>query len=73
MGPYRLWKKDSETSRPIPEPKLQPGPQELRAIALLADVHEKTVARYLRGQPVRPGSRARIELALQRVPAIQHG
>jgi hypothetical protein len=40
-------------------------------IALLGDVHEKTVARFFRGEPVRPSSRDRIERALVTLEQLQ--
>ena len=42
-------------------------PQTIRAIALLADCHPLTAARFFKGENVRPSIRARIKQAIAAV------
>lgn len=69
-GSSRTSKPVASTAAPKPTPsavpKPIPSPNELRRLALDADVCEATVVRYLKGEPVRPGSRERIERAIAR-------
>lgn len=80
FGPQEVCVKDSEASRrakiaalaQVEGPPVKSlSPQEERAVALVAEVHEKTVARYISGFPVRPGSRVRIERALARIEQLR--
>lgn len=68
-----VWEKDSETTHGEERRRTSLTPQEERAVALLADVSEKTVRRYLSGRPTRPGSSRRIELALRALMSAKAG
>lgn len=48
---------------------MSPSPHERRIIAALADVDRRTLARYLRGDAVRGGSRRRIVEAIRMATA----
>src|SRR5690606_35164288 len=57
----------------IPNQARQLTPHEIRRLATLAFVCERTVRRYLEGQPVRPSGRLRIEAALRDRDARHEG